>query len=57
MILDVTTQMTVRLDILPITKRYRTDLLSQKLRKSSVKFYTDIIFAHGASVQGNNCAR
>ena len=55
MTLDVATQMNVRLDILPPTNIYQTDILSQKLSKFIVTFYTDTIFSDDTSVQGNNC--
>ena len=51
------TQMNVRLSILTLTKRYPTDLLSQKLGRLSVKFYTDTLFSDDTSVQGNKCAQ
>ena len=55
--LDITTQMNVRLSSLNLNKRYQTDLLSQKLRILSVKFYNDTLFADDTSVQGNKCAQ
>ena len=55
--LDVTTQKNIRSAILPLTKRYWTDLLSQKLSILSVKFYTDTPFGYNTYVQSNKCAQ
>ena len=49
--------MNVRSSILPLTKRYPTDILSQKLRILRVKLYTDNIFADYTSVRDNKCAQ
>ena len=51
--LDVTTQMNVRFCIFPLNKRYKTYQLSQKLRRSSIKSYTDTLSFGDTSVQGN----
>ena len=48
--LDVTTHMNIRSAILPLIKRYRTYLLSQKLKRLSTKFFNDTLFANNASV-------
>jgi len=40
-----TTQQNVRSAILPLTRRYRTDLLSQRLRRLNTRFYTDTMFS------------
>ena len=48
-------QINVRSYILPLTNIYRTDILSHKLRRLSVKLYTDTIFADDISVRGNKC--
>jgi len=42
--IDNTTQINIRSAILPLTRRYRTDLLSQRLRRLNIRFYTDSIF-------------
>ena len=39
-----TTQMNIRSALLPLTRRYRTDLLSQRLRRLNIRFYTDTMF-------------
>ena len=43
--LDFMTQMNVRSEILPLIKRYWTDLLYLILRRLSVKFYTKTLFS------------
>ena len=40
-----TTQLNVRSALLPLTRRYRTDLLSQRLRRLNTRFYTDTMFS------------
>ena len=56
--LNHTTQMNVRSALLPLTRRYRTDLLSQRLKRLSTRFYTDTMFSKvGTSLRGNNCAQ
>jgi len=53
-----TTQQNVRSAILPLTRRYRTDLLSQRLRRLNTRFYTDTMFSKiGTSLRGNTCAQ
>ena len=53
-----TTQLNVRSALLPLTRRYRTDLLSQRLKRLSARFYTDTMFSKvGTSLRGNNCAQ
>jgi len=53
-----TTQQHIRSAILPLTRRYRTDLLSQRLRRLSTRFYTDTMFSKvGTSLRGNTCAQ
>ena len=51
--LRFTTQVNVRSEIFSLTNKYRTDLLSHKIRILSVKFYTDTIFDGDTSVGGN----
>jgi hypothetical protein len=53
--LKCTTQLNVRSAILPLTRRYRTDLLSQRLKRLSAQFYTDTAFAKYTSIAGNTC--
>ena len=53
-----TTQMNIRSALLPLTRRYRTDLLSQRLKRLSARFYTDTAFSKiGDSLRGNNCVQ
>ena len=40
-----TTQDNVRLALKPLTRRYRTDFLSQRLHRLNFRFYTDTLFA------------
>lgn len=55
--LKCTTQQNIRSAILPLTRRYRTDLVSQRLKRLSTRFYTDTIYAKHKSLQGHNCAQ
>ena len=43
--------------ILPLTRRYRTDLLSQSLKRLKSTWYTDTLFAKTKSITGMNCAQ
>ena len=43
--LKSTTRDNVRSALKPLTRRYRTDLLSQRLRQLNCVFYTDTLFA------------
>jgi len=53
-----TTQMNIRSALLPLTRRYRTDLMSQRLRRLNTRFYTDTMFSKvGTSLRGNTCAQ
>jgi len=53
-----TTQLNIRSALLPLTRRYRTDLLSQRLRRLNTRFYTDTTFSKtGTSLRGNTCAQ
>jgi len=53
-----TTQYNIRSAVLPLTRRYRTDLLSQRLKRLSTRFYTDTMFSKvGTSLRGNTCAQ
>ena len=53
-----TTQLNIRSATLPLTKRYRRDLLSQRLRRLNPRFYTDTMFSKiGTSLRGNVCAQ
>ena len=55
--LDATTQMCIRSAVLPLSRRYRTDLLSTRLRRSRTEFFTDTLFSKVTSLLGNNCAQ
>ena len=53
-----TTQRNIRSALLPLTWRYRADLLSQRLRRLNTKFYTDTLFTKvSTSLRGNTCAQ
>jgi len=53
-----TTQYNFRSALLPLTRTYRTDLLSQRLRRLNTRFYTGTIFSKiGTSLRGNTCAQ
>ncbi len=53
-----TTQLNIRSALLPLTRRYRTDLLSQRLKRLDTRFYTDTMFSKvGTSLTGNTCAQ
>ncbi|GFH50498.1 hypothetical protein CTEN210_06974 [Chaetoceros tenuissimus] len=53
-----TTQFNIRSALLPLTRRYRTDLLSQRLRRLSTRFYTGTAFSKiGDSIRGNACVQ
>ena len=57
-IIKNTTQYNVRSALLPFTRRYRTDLLSQRLRHLNTRFYTDTMFAKvGTSLRGKTYAQ
>ena len=55
--LGCTTQLNIRSAILPLTCRYRTDLLSQRLKRLSCRFYTDAAHAKFKSHTGNTYAQ
>ena len=56
--IKITTQHNIRSAILPLTRRYRTDLLSQGLRRLNTRFYTDTMFSKiCTSLRGNTCAQ
>ena len=56
--LNHTTQLNIRSALLPLTRRYRTDLLSQRHRRFSTRFYTDTMFSKiGPSLRGNTCTQ
>jgi len=55
--LKTTIQLAIRSASLPLKRRYRTDLMSQKLKRLSCRFYTDTFFSKSVSVNGNKCAQ
>ncbi len=55
--LKATTQLAIRSADAPLKRRYRTDLMSQKLRRLSCRFYTDTFFSKSTSVSGHKCAQ
>ena len=52
-----TTQNSIRSAVGPLTRRYRTDFMSQRLRRLSTTWYTDTLFAKNKSLVGNTCAQ
>ena len=51
-----TMQLNIRSALLPLTRRYRTGLLSHHLIRLSARFYTDTAFSKiGNSIRGNEC--
>ena len=54
--LKCTTQKVTRSATMPLHRRYRTDLMSQRLRRLSTTWYTDTLFAKEKSLVGNRCA-
>ena len=52
-----TTQDNVIPALKPLTRRYITDLLLQRLRRLNCIFYTDTIFAKDKYIFGNTCAQ
>lgn len=52
-----TTQLNLRSAIAPLSRRYRTDLLSMHLRRIDCKFFTDTLFSKAPSIVGNKCAQ
>ena len=55
--IKVTTQLGVRSAIGPLTRRYRTDILQNHLRRLNTTFYTDTLFAKCKSIVGNTVAQ
>jgi hypothetical protein len=55
--LQATTQLNLRSAVAPLTRRYRTDLLSMNLRRLTCKFFTDTLFSKSRSIVGNTCAQ
>ena len=49
------TQLNIQSALLPLAHRYRSDLLSQRLKRLSTRFYTDTAFSKiRNSIRGNN---
>ena len=55
--LEATTQDYTRSATYPLSRRYRTDLLSQRLKRLNTRMYGDTLFAECKSAMGNNCAQ
>ena len=55
--LKASTQLSLRSAIMPLSRRYRTDLLSQRLRRLSTCIFTDTLLMKTKSSRGNNCAQ
>ncbi|GFH48949.1 hypothetical protein CTEN210_05425 [Chaetoceros tenuissimus] len=55
--LKASTQLSVRSAIMPLSRRYRTDLLSQRLRRISTRVYTDTLLMKRKSSRSNTCAQ
>ncbi|KAI2503235.1 Reverse transcriptase (RNA-dependent DNA polymerase) [Fragilaria crotonensis] len=53
--LQVTTQKGVRSAIMPLSRRYRTDLMYQQRKLRNQKFYTDTLFGKYKSLTNNTC--
>ena len=52
-----TTQEWIRSVVMPLTRLYQTNLLSQDLCRLRTRFYTDILFLKAKSVSGHTCAQ
>ena len=46
----------MRLDLNTLTRSYRTDLISQRLRELNCRFYTDTLFSKDKFLFVNTCA-
>ena len=55
--IKVTTQLGVRSALVPLTSRYRTDMIQKYLRCLNTTFYTDTLFAKCKSRIVNNVAQ
>ena len=55
--LQSTTQDNVISDLNPLTKKYRTDYLFQRICLLNCRFYTDTLFAKDKSIVGNICVQ
>ena len=55
--LKVKTQYCIRSALLPLTRIFHTYLISQRVRRLSCVFYTDILFAKHKSIIGNTFAQ
>ena len=53
--LQLKTQDNVRSALKPLTRRYRTDFLLQRIRRLNI-FYADTLFEKDKSIAGNTCA-
>ena len=55
--LQSTTQDHVKLALKPLTRRYRTYFLLQRLHQLNCRFYTDMQFSKDKSIVGSTCAQ
>ena len=53
----VTTQCGVRQAVRPLSRRYRTDVLSLRLKRLNAIVYGDTLFSDVKSLRGNTCAQ
>ena len=53
--LKAKTQYNIRSDVLTLTRRHHTNLISQHLMSISCTFYTDMLFSKNKSIIGNTC--
>lgn len=53
--LKSTTQDMIRQTVHPLTRRFRTDLLSTKYRRLKGQFFSDTAFSRFKSIEGNTC--
>ena len=56
-VLHEKTQDCISLALIPLTRRYRIDLISQLLRRLSTTFYTEVLFAKQKYIIGNTSAK
>ena len=47
----------MRSDLKPLTRRYRTDFMLQRLLRLNCRFYIDTLFEKDKAIVGNTCAR
>ena len=55
--IKATTQLGIRSALHPLSRRYRTDIMSQNLTRLNTTFYSDTMFAKCTSLNGNAVAQ